>query len=86
VWRVLKTIVAVALIVCVLVVCISPFVDLDPTALSAAKAALALCLAIAGTAFLLCYRLHNFWMQPCISPLSALSRVSLLNLLCSRTC
>jgi hypothetical protein len=85
VWGILKTIVAIALVVCVLAVCISPFVNLDPTSLSASKAALALSLAIVGSAFLFCYVIPQQLTAVSV-PGRVSSSSSLLQLLCSRIC
>jgi hypothetical protein len=86
VWGVLKTVVAIAVLVSVVVVCISPFVNLDPTSLSAVKAALALSLAMAGSALLLCYQVRRQVAGLDVFLPPSFSSSSLLELLCSRIC
>lgn len=68
------------------VVLVSPYVDLDPTALRAAQAALALVLSIAGNAFLLYCLIRYQAHRLCRLSVSDLSPGSILDLVCSRTC
>ncbi len=82
----LKIFVAVVVLFSVAAVCISPYVDLDPTALRAAQAALDLALAIAGNAFLLCCLIREQTSQLWLTPGSERSPGTLLNLLCSLLC
>lgn len=84
--RVLKTIIAIALLVSVVVVFVSPFVDLDPTALGAAKAALTLSLSIAVSAFALSDRIRRILgAARAVRPDHSLPAFS-LNKLCSLLC
>jgi hypothetical protein len=84
--RSLKIVIALLVLFSVAAVCISPFVDLDPSALRSAQAALALALAIAGNAYLLCcvIRAQSEWVWPAPGP--GRSPGTLLDLLCSLIC
>ena len=84
--RSIKIIIALLLLFTVVVVCVSPYVDLDPTALRAAQAALALALSIVGNAFLLCCLIRFHAHQLCSFSVSDSSPGSLLDLVCSRLC
>jgi len=82
----IKFLVALVLVFSVVVVCVSPYVDLEPTALRAAQAALALVLSIAGNALLLFCLIRQQAHRLYLSPVAESSPGSLLDLTCSRIC
>ena len=84
--RSLKIAIGLLLLFSVLLVFVSPYVDLDPTALRAAQAALVLVLSIAVNAFLLfCLIRHQAYRayQPLVADPSP---GSLVDLICARLC
>jgi hypothetical protein len=84
--RTLKAVLALALLFTVAFVLISPVSDLDPSALRAAKAALALALSILGNAYLLIGRALPDTTLAEVPMFSSVGADSLLNFLCSRIC
>lgn len=80
------TVISVALLICVVVVCLAPVTSLEPTALRAAQMALALMLGLGTINVALIIRI-SFSNEPvpCHSEPQT-SDESLIDLVCSRLC
>ncbi|MGE5110405.1 MAG: hypothetical protein ACM3JB_06085 [Acidobacteriaceae bacterium] len=81
-----KALLAIALLLSVLVVFISPVSDLDPSAMRAAQAALALALAIAAYAFEIFCRIQSNYFSGRLYSRPSLPHAALLSLLCFFIC